>query len=601
LPDRYRGAAALLCALLMAALPARGVVSITAGPNGDGVIINTLLGADRFYDNGYFGQNSVVANIESGAIWNGHETLTQVDTYIQDPSILGTQLGQFDFHATAVGMTIGGQGQFFYYQAGIAPLTKLWSGSIATQFHNDGTFEITDQSFIYAYTQSMLVGRDVTYSLYGGGITFTVHRTADVINSSWGFDDPTGETFETKTIDALVLASGTTFVASAGNDGPGRSTVVAPAAGFNRISVAALGSDNTPNPYTLTAGFSSRGPGDFFNPKTGRTLHGVRATVDIAAPGDELTLAYYGGTTGSNTGGTDDSSGANNYYWTNAAGTSFSAPIVAGGAALVADYAHANFGPHGYDGRVIKAVLLNSADKTPGWDNGQETSVRSAQTFVRTTQGLDWTTGAGRMNLNHAYDQLTAGTTDTPTLSGGHVQPVGWAYGRAAVDAPVDYIIDSPFAAGDSLTATLTWFVHRSFTDAAATADASAADDYFTNLNLQVWLLDHGVPLREVAESASLFNNVEHLSFPLPESGQYMLRVVLAGDIYNLTATDPTALPPPEDFGIAWSNLMVPEPAATIVIVVFAVATLGRRRPGMGREYEGGAGRRLPCVFASRG
>jgi hypothetical protein len=282
---RCRGVAALLCALLVA-IPARAVVSITAGPNGDGIIINTLLGADRFYNNGYFGQNSVVANIGSGAIWNGHETLTQIDTYIQDPSILGTQLGQFDFHATAVGMTIGGQGQFFYYQAGIAPLTKLWSGSIATQFHNDGSFEITDQSFIYAYTQSMLVGRDVTYSLNGGGITFTVHRTADVINSSWGFDDPTGEAFEAKTIDALVLASGTTFVASAGNDGPGRGTVVAPAAGFNRLSVAALASDNTANPYTQTAGFSSRGPGEFLNPKTGRTLHGMRATVDIAAPGD---------------------------------------------------------------------------------------------------------------------------------------------------------------------------------------------------------------------------------------------------------------------------------------------------------------------------
>ena len=39
-----------------------GVISITAGPDGQGVIINTLLGADRFYNNGYFGQNAVVAN-----------------------------------------------------------------------------------------------------------------------------------------------------------------------------------------------------------------------------------------------------------------------------------------------------------------------------------------------------------------------------------------------------------------------------------------------------------------------------------------------------------------------------------------------------------
>src|SRR5262249_60483175 len=51
-------------------------------------------------------------------------------------------------------------------------------------------------------------------------------------------------------------------------------------------------------------------------------------------------------------------------------GTSFAAPIVAGGVALLADYAWTSLPPANasaaVDGRVMKAVLINSADKTGG-------------------------------------------------------------------------------------------------------------------------------------------------------------------------------------------------------------------------------------------
>jgi hypothetical protein len=567
--------------LLLAGAPAaRAIVSLSAGPGGNGVIINTLLGADTFYNNGFFGQNSVISNVEAGAIWNGHETLTQVNTYIYDPTITGTQLGEFDIHATAVGMALAGQGQFFYYQAGMAPLAQLWSASIATHFNPDFSFDITTQSFIYAYKQSMLVGRDVNYDL-GGGITFTVHRTADVVNSSWGFDDPTGGAFEARVIDALVISSGTTFVAAAGNSGPASNTVGAPASSYNGISVAALAADTTANPYTLPADFSSRGPNDFYNPVTGHLTHGLRPAVDIAAPGEALALAYYGGTTGSNTGGVDQSNGANNFYLIDVAGTSFASPIVAGGAALLTDVAHVQFGPSGTDPRVIKAVLLNSADKTPGWDNGQTLERFNGGMRIRTIQGLDYTVGAGRMNLTRAWDQFTAGTTDnpllpTPTLTGGHVQPIGWVLGHVTAAAPQDYLIDAPFAAGDTLTTTLTWYVHRTFTDATPDTDATATDDRFVNLDLQVWLAAaDGTLLREVAESATLYNNVEHLSFNVPQDGDYLLRVVYDGVLYD---ANPSQNPHAEDFGLAWSNELVPEPSGALVAVAVTTILLRRKR-----------------------
>lgn len=559
----------------MTAIPVQAVVSISAGLGGNGVIINTLLGADRFYNAGYYGQNAVVANVEGGAIWNGHESLTQVNTYIHDPSIIGTQLGEFDFHATAVGMTIGGQGQFFYYQAGIAPLTHLWSASIATQFAGDGSFTITDQSFIYGYKQAMQVGRDVNFDL-GGGFVITEHRIADVINSSWGFDEPTGSSFEAKTIDALAFVNHTTVVFAAGNSGPGPNTVGGPATGYNKIAVGALAADTTATPYRNAADFSSRGPNDFYNPAKNTIVHGVRAAIDISAPGDGLALAYYGGTTGTNTGGVDQSAGANNFYITNAAGTSFAAPIVAGGAALLADYAHINFTSHGYDGRVIKAVLLNSAEKIEGWNNGQHFDPNS--TILRTTQGLDYATGAGRINLDRAFDQFTGGTTDNATIAanGSHVLPIGWTFGNTDVTHPANYIIDQPLIAGQTLTATLTWFVHRSFTDAINGADAIATDDRFDNLDLQIWKLLNGVPTAEIAESASLYNNVQHLSFPVPQDGQYLLRVIWAGQQYDLTTANPGA-PLPEEFALAWSNTAVPEPVGGLVLLLLIPVLRFRR------------------------
>jgi len=47
----------------------------------------------------------VVANIEPGWIWNGQQSLTNVSTFLADPSITG----QFDRHATWVGAAIAGQ------------------------------------------------------------------------------------------------------------------------------------------------------------------------------------------------------------------------------------------------------------------------------------------------------------------------------------------------------------------------------------------------------------------------------------------------------------------------------------------------------------
>lgn len=527
--------------------PARAIVTSSGGANiFTGYSVNNIVGANTFYNAGYTGTRSVVANIEAGAVWNGHETLTNVNTYIKSPLAIfnGTQLGEFDRHATWVGQTIAGQGAA-PYQNGIAYGSTLWSGSIATSFAADGSFGWSNNNaFIYPYLTALQTG-------IGG-------RTADVVNSSWGFGGSAGNDPWTVSLDGMVAASHKTFVVSSGNSGPPVNTVGSPSNGFNTISVAALAYGNDPNQYAYNQAtdFSSRSPSDVGTP-TG-VIPLIRAAVDISAPGDTLTLAYYGGTTGSNAGGTDPTNGAGNYYSGFAAGTSFAAPIVAAGAALVVDAGYANFnGGESVDGRVIKAVLMNSADKTIGWNNGQSV----VNGVVTTTQALDYTTGAGALNLTKAFDQYLGGTTGG---AGTDVQEIGWKLGTVAGNDYVDYNIVPDLLGGTTFTATLTWFANRSFLGVDAAGFMSTLDTALSHLELQLWRDVNGVDTL-VADSNALYNTSQHFSFLLGATGSYFLRVLNLGIYAEWGGGAET-----EQFGLAWSATAtsIPEPSSLLLGVL---------------------------------
>lgn len=587
----------ILLAVLAIFLPrdARAIVGSTSGTNPpfNGVYVNDLVGASTFYNLGFGGTRAVVANIEAGAIWNGHETLVgRVSQFIADPAIVGTQLGQFDWHATFVGQAIGGNGQFTY-QDGIAPTTQLWSGSIATQWipttgnSFTGSFDITDASFFYPYATAMRTG------ITTGGVT----RQADVVNSSWGYSDSAGRVTETIAIDALALQGKVVTVIAAGNEGPATNTVGGPASGYNGIAVAALTGDNLTPPFGLVAPFSSRGPGDFFNPATTTTIPNVRPTVDIAAPGDQLTLAFYGGVTGGHTSGTDSTNGSGAYYIPDLGGTSFAAPIVAGGAALMVDAGRlfvdsAVASADMLDPRVIKAALLTGAERPAGWTNGQ-TIVDGA---ITTTQALDHATGAGTLDLDSTYrlyigepfsttlDGFTTvyagiGTTlGVPGSGGGTgLQLRGWDLGSVVSDAEASvgrvnvYQLGTPLATGDRFTAALTWFAERT----VGSTLASAADVALSNLSLEVWRNDGGLESL-VARSIATYSTTEFLRFDVAEPGLYSLRVAGLDQIYNVAET-PVA---DTTFGLAWNVVAVPEPG-TVVLAAAAVGLLpfaGRRR-----------------------
>lgn len=569
---------------------AHGIVSSNVDPIFNGVNINQLVGAEQFYINGHWGQRAVIANVEAGHVWNGHMTLEHVADYINHSSIAATP-PNYDVHATAVGHVLVGRSDlnvslapgitftipapysYFYVASdssgtnynwsaftGLAPMATLWSSALATGFSSDGSFSTTNTTIRYAYDTVMRP------NVYKSG------QVAHVVNSSWGFSDPAGNGYTSRLVDGLAYAFGTTVAIAAGNHGGAMQQVTGPASGYNSISVAALASDTSTPAYGTVAAFSNAGPNDFYNPKTKATIPGVRAAVDLAAPGTNLTLAYYGGTTGSNVGGTDITAGSPYYFLVDAAGTSFSSPVAAGGAALLVDVGLDRYAGNSaaVDGRVVKAVLLNSAAKTAGWDNGQV----PIGGVITTTQSLDYAVGAGSLDLAKAFTQYTVGTADVPGLGGGAVAAIGWDYGRVSDGVPNWYNLGSADS-GKRLTATLAWFINRSFAP-------FQLDVQFANLDLEVWSLDvSGSPAALVAQSQSIYNNVEHLHFDLPYTSDYALRVLWAGEVYDMATTANS-----ESYGLAWrieSPIPVPEPATAWLLATALSLMIARFRLGLRR------------------
>ena len=512
-----------------------------------GASVNTYIGADRFYNAGYTGQNTIIANVEAGLMWGGaggHETLS----YMPSSSFYVAPLadGGYDRHATWVGMMIAGHGGSGY-QTGIAPGTDLRSGALATSWslsppNWSGSFSTNNYTLTQAYNE------------------FFSTVPADVINSSWGYTDSTGTSYFSVALDGFAAQHPqTTFVVSAGNAGPGTNTVGGPASGYNGISVGAL-SNNLRNGYNSIASFSSRGAQDYSDPVHG-TVSGVRAADDLVAPGDNLTSAYYGGATGGNEGNTAD--GGPSYYSGGLGGTSFSSPITAAGVALLKSASKGRgLATTSLDTRVIRAVLMNSADKNlSGWNNGQSL----IGGVVTTTQSLDWTLGAGRLNLNRAYDQYLSGTTDLSGTAGGSILPLGWDDGRvSAVGAHNDYVFSQRLQGNTVLDVTLSWFRDRTVN----VSGLSTTDSAFANLDLEIW---NSTFTTLLATSMSQYNSAEELHFTVPADGNYGLRVKYTSQMFGTAGN--------EDYGLAWSGTsIVPEPGTLVLLAAVAVCLLGLKR-----------------------
>lgn len=557
------------------------LASDVEGGGGFESFVNFEAGAMSLYLNGFFGQSTVIANVEAGHIWGGHEVFNResIDGFTASPAVYlnapsnpetAPQLGEFDYHATMVGHVLAGTGylgeeNFSKVGMGMAPLATLWSGAIATSFDpvNIGAFSISMESFMVPYV---------------GFFRGIEAGQADVINSSWGFGG-TGDSVITQTIDALASENPTvTSVVSAGNSGPGSGTVGEPGSGHNSITVGALEAASFDGENTGATDFSSRGPTAFYNPVTDEVIPNVRVGVHIAAPGQNMFLAAYLGNTGGLTGLsiTEEELSTNLYFPYIMSGTSFSSPVVAGGVSLLKDVAYRTSifeeVDIAVDTRVMRSVLMASARATPGWENGQEL----VGGVVQTQQVLDHATGAGALDLTRALELYALHTTDLPGSHGGTVSSVaGWDFGAVEIGMVNDYVLASPLDPMSELTVSLNWFTHQALDETSALIQENSAR--FADLNLEVWTLENNEFSELYATSNSLYNNTEFLRLLLADGGEFGFRVVFDDWVYNATTGFDS-----EEYAVAWSVVVIPEPAslmlALILVVLAGCGAFKRRR-----------------------
>jgi hypothetical protein len=215
-------------------------------------------------------------------------------------------------HGTHVASTIAGTGAASggTYK-GVAPDAQLLIGKVCTD-------------------------RSCPESAILSGMRWAAESGARVVNISVGTPDDPGVDPIEEAVKTLTATTGTLFVVSAGNSGPGNGTVASPGSADEALTVGAVDRDDKLAP------FSSRGP---------RVGDGA-VKPDLTAPGVAIVAARAKDTTMGEP--------ADNPQYTGASGTSMASPHVSGAAAIVAQQ-HPD-----WKAAQIKEMLVNTAAPVDG-------------------------------------------------------------------------------------------------------------------------------------------------------------------------------------------------------------------------------------------
>lgn len=307
------------------------------------------------------------------------------------------------------------------------------------------------------------------------------HRTpdADIITASFGtqFD-----CWWTRGIDSLAETAGLPVVAGIGNGLDAHDSVLYPAAGANCIAVGVIDSVNVRDPAINLSQFSLARPE---HSSFGPTPDG-RCKPDIVAPGNCLAAVEP------------------NRYEPAGNWSSFSAPVVAGAVGLLIQKARQQpelsdaISPDG-GGCVIKAIVLNSADKLPYWHKGRPGSKDDHQV------PLDYIQGAGALNAINAYRQLISGHHKP-----GSAPSAGWDKNTLSAENNRwnAYRISIPAAKAKTIAATLVWNRHYS-----RSYPFEPLTERDANLRLEMWAVDANEPANDylLDYSDSPVDNVEDI------------------------------------------------------------------------------------------
>ncbi len=365
-------------------------------------------------------------------------------------------------HATAVAGAIAARNENLFGEfsafgpvTGIAPDVDLLTGALITGTDPfDGGFQnVTPEAIMF--TLAAMTDVDLDNDGEGDFIEPLAEwygvepwTPADVINVSFGSvqgrSERSGEDEFARAANIIVSRTNTTIIAAVGDSAQeafleeleeDEGSIASPASGYNTIAVGRTGSgtniedrqeDSGIGPIPIFNWLSGNRDGDQYlvNPQTGEDYDdielmdaedpregppiffptgtdesptGQRVAIDILAPGTMITLPA------NQLNGPQELS--NTDVWDGWSGTSFASAIVTGAAALMHEYGR-EWGVS-TDPVVIRAVLLNSAEKPSGWNNG---STEGDDPLIQTStdEALDEELGAGVIDFRRLLIQYTA-------------------------------------------------------------------------------------------------------------------------------------------------------------------------------------------------
>jgi hypothetical protein len=497
--------------------------STTTGTAGSGTV---EAGREPLWDHGIFGTGQIISISDSGLDANeawfttlnkgagDHTEITTFDTPV--PPALGVahpdnkvygywvQPGAEAYDNTAT--CPGGSPTSYHGTHTSGTIAGDAGGTVGGNTYTASTptssgHELADGMAPNAQLLFQDIGNDTSGCLsitdLGGTLRQAHDAGAGIHSASWGSNSAGAYSGSDRIVDnTLSQIEDLIFVVSAGNSGPGATTIGSPGNAKNAITVGALGHAGS----RVVAGFSSRG----------LTQDG-RLKPDIMAPGSS-TISASGDSSTTATIEAAVSKGLS--------GTSMAAPTIAGNAGLVRQYFTDGFYPRGAktaadtykpSGMALKAVLLNGTNPVLGSD-----TTPTNQFF---TANYGWGRGWTDSNLWFSTTPSAFGNDNRRLRIFERTNIAGLATGDFQ-----EYTIAN-VQAGQELRATLTWY------DPEATSGAALS--LVNNLDLEVVgpgavlyrgnVFTSGVST--TGGSADIRNTVEQVRLTAPANGSYTFRV----------------------------------------------------------------------------
>lgn len=417
-----------------------------------------------------------------------------------------------DAHAANVASVMISQDK---YATGVAPNARLYSAAVGVVRRGGQPEEC-----LASQTVALQNGEDVRAINFSFGESLAQDPRPNAVLD--------GNALLTQCIDWSHTKHQTLYVI-AGNQG--RGGIPIPTDNFNGMTVA---NSTMIDGVFRKVDFSNLGSEPQLvvgRPASQESNVGPRRSVSLVAPGTGIAMINPDGSL------------------TRSTGTSFAAPHATATVALLQEFGdrqirtrQPNWSLDARRPEVSKAVLMNAADKMK--DNGDGLLLGMTRTVINQSGRhwlesdaardrkipLDADLGTGHLNAYRAIQQFAPGQ-HSPEAT---VPAIGWDYrsvGQGGNHPTVrDYVLAQPLQKDSYLAATLAWNRVVELQDANRNGLYDLGETFrdrgLNNLDLYLMRAEDSDLRQAIWSSVSQVDSVEHIFYPIPETGRYKLRVV---------------------------------------------------------------------------